>query len=107
MVIDMAESFYCGDAAGRVANWAPGRKKDHSMADKLMADNLGLEFYTPEEFFLKHPRDKIPMNKPDFNPKELVAGTFNTDLIGKDIEVSLLINLIDINNVHTAKEISN
>lgn len=92
----MADSFYCGDAAGRVANWAPGKKKDHSMADKLMAENLGLEFYTPEEFFLKHPRANIPMNKPDFNPKELMAGTFNTDLIGKEIEVSLMFILLYI-----------
>ncbi|KAI8428499.1 hypothetical protein MSG28_007291 [Choristoneura fumiferana] len=40
--------------SGRVANWAPGKKKDHSMADKLMAENLGLKFDTPEQFFLGH-----------------------------------------------------
>lgn len=84
----MAQSFYCGDAAGRVANWAPGKKKDHSMADKLLAENLNLRFYTPEQFFLGHSIANVPMSKPDFNPKDLTSSTFNQDLISKVKEVS-------------------
>lgn len=49
--IDMTESFYCGDAAGRPKNWAPGRSKDFSCGDRMFAANLNLKFYTPEEFF--------------------------------------------------------
>jgi len=38
--IDMAESYFVGDAAGR-----PG---DHSGTDRKWAVNAGLKFYTPE-----------------------------------------------------------
>ena len=42
------ESFYCGDAAGREAGFAPGKKKDFSCSDRLFADNVGVKFLTPE-----------------------------------------------------------
>ncbi|KAL2944553.1 Polynucleotide 3'-phosphatase ZDP [Bienertia sinuspersici] len=41
--IDMEESFYVGDAAGR--------KNDHSDADIKFAQDIGLKFYYPEDFF--------------------------------------------------------
>ena len=41
--IDMEESFFCGDAAGR--------KEDFSSSDKDFALNIGLRFMTPEELF--------------------------------------------------------
>ncbi|XP_060187431.1 polynucleotide 3'-phosphatase ZDP isoform X2 [Lycium barbarum] len=43
--IDMDESFYVGDAAGR--------RGDHSDADIKFAQAIGLRFYVPEEFFGK------------------------------------------------------
>lgn len=67
--IDMERSFYCGDAAAREANWAPKKKKDFSSSDRLMALNLGLKFYTPEEHFLQH--SPAPFKLPDFNPSAL------------------------------------
>lgn len=67
ITIDKANSFYVGDAAGRPKNWAPGKKKDHSSADRLMALNLGIKFETPEEHFLKHKTP--PYELPKFNPK--------------------------------------
>jgi bifunctional polynucleotide phosphatase/kinase len=41
--IDMDNSFYCGDAAGR-----PG---DFASSDLFFAANCGLKFYTPEDIF--------------------------------------------------------
>ncbi|XP_010251581.1 PREDICTED: polynucleotide 3'-phosphatase ZDP [Nelumbo nucifera] len=43
IAIDMDQSFYVGDAAGRI--------NDHSDADIKFAQVLGLKFYLPEEYF--------------------------------------------------------
>ncbi|XP_068633351.1 uncharacterized protein F21D5.5 [Battus philenor] len=103
--VDMNSSFYCGDAAGRVANWAPGKKKDHSMADKLMAENLGLKFYTPEEFFLGHSMSNVPMTKPDFIPTDVVKEPFNEDLISKEKEILVLVGYPGSGKSFLAKQI--
>lgn len=44
--IDMEQSFFVGDAAGRSGS------KDHNDTDFKWALNAGLRFYTPEEYFL-------------------------------------------------------
>lgn len=43
IVIDVDQSFYVGDAAGRV--------NDHSDADIKFAQEIGLKFHVPEDFF--------------------------------------------------------
>nr|AFK35881.1 unknown [Lotus japonicus] len=43
ITIDMDQSFYVGDAAGR--------KSDHSDADIKFAEAIGLKFHLPEEYF--------------------------------------------------------
>ncbi|PKA64672.1 Polynucleotide 3'-phosphatase ZDP [Apostasia shenzhenica] len=43
VTIDMDQSFYVGDAAGRM--------NDHSDADLKFAQAIGLKFYVPEDFF--------------------------------------------------------
>jgi Polynucleotide kinase 3 phosphatase len=53
--IDLTQSYYCGDAAGRPQGWAPKKKKDFSSSDRLFAMNIGIKFLTPEEHFqVKH-----------------------------------------------------
>lgn len=48
--IDMDNSFYVGDAAGREKT--DMRQKDHATSDRDLAANIGIKFQTPEEFFL-------------------------------------------------------
>ncbi|EPQ61999.1 Polynucleotide kinase, partial [Blumeria graminis f. sp. tritici 96224] len=48
--LNLEETFFVGDAAGRAAS--PGRPKDFSCSDRNFAENVGIKFFTPEEFFL-------------------------------------------------------
>ncbi|KAF8609982.1 PNK3P-domain-containing protein [Ceratobasidium sp. AG-I] len=45
VAVDKTTSFMVGDAAGRI------KPKDHSAADRKLAENAGIKFYTPEEYF--------------------------------------------------------
>jgi bifunctional polynucleotide phosphatase/kinase len=97
--VDVARSFYCGDAAGREANWAPKKKKDFSSSDRLMALNLGLKFCTPEEHFLQQRR--APFKLPDFNPLTLqsdlpLCEPPDTKLISDTKEVSMFAYFLPI-----------
>ncbi|KAK0551054.1 DNA kinase/phosphatase Pnk1 [Tilletia horrida] len=47
---DAQESFYVGDAAGRVG--------DHSDVDRKWAGNVGVRFYTPEQYFTEHKKEQ-------------------------------------------------
>ncbi len=66
--INLSKSFYCGDAAGRIYS---SKSKDHSYADMFFAHNLGIRFFTPEQYFLSdtknyqiiHPYQKINLKK--------------------------------------------
>lgn len=69
ILVDLSSSLYIGDAAGRPADWMPKKKKDFSCSDRLFAMNVGIPFYTPEEFFQGKKKAKFQM--PSFNPKQL------------------------------------
>lgn len=49
--IDYVNSFYCGDAAGRLKNWTQGKPKDFSYSDLYFAENLKMPFKLPESLF--------------------------------------------------------
>jgi len=59
----MDTSFYVGDAAGR-----PG---DHAGSDRKFASNVGLKFFTPEEYFLS--LKPASYNLKGFNVANLVS----------------------------------
>jgi bifunctional polynucleotide phosphatase/kinase len=82
--VDMANSFYCGDAAGRMAR--PGHKKDFSCSDRKFAMNVGLPFHTPEAYFLGEA--EAPFSWDGVNPKELVAQSRTTSLFGEVVQKS-------------------
>ncbi|KAF8759016.1 PNK3P protein [Rhizoctonia solani] len=53
VVIDKNASYFVGDAAGRT------KPKDHSAVDRKLAHNMGIQFYTPDQFF-KERKEKLP-----------------------------------------------
>ncbi|KAI9676783.1 MAG: hypothetical protein M1829_002878 [Trizodia sp. TS-e1964] len=62
--IDMAASFFVGDAAGRPSEG--GKGKDFSCSDRDLAANIGINFLTPEEYFTKEdPRTFIRNFEPE------------------------------------------
>ena len=50
--MDLAASLFVGDAGGRKA------PKDYSDSDRKFAENIGVKFHTPEEYFLQAKVDK-------------------------------------------------
>uniref|UniRef100_F1L4U3 Bifunctional polynucleotide phosphatase/kinase n=1 Tax=Ascaris suum TaxID=6253 RepID=F1L4U3_ASCSU len=67
--IDRSKCLFIGDAAGRIA--VASRKKDHSAVDRLFAMNIGVQFFSPEQFFLDQ-REEEPYEIPTFKPSEFI-----------------------------------
>lgn len=90
--VDMDDSVFVGDAAGRPAEGK--KKKDFSFSDRLFALNVGLKFYTPEEHFLDAKTQTF--NMPDFDPRELDTSISlyepsKTKVPGHKLEVIILV----------------
>lgn len=61
--VDLDQSFYVGDAAGRPADGI--HPKDFSCSDRKFASNVGIKFYTPEEYFLGEAPRPFSWDTPD------------------------------------------
>ena len=104
--IDQANSFYCGDAAGRIR--AKG-KKDFSCSDRLFAANAGLKFYVPEEIFLKR-KCTEEIKYPDFNAKKFLdnppdlTSPSHAKLLSSNQEVVLMVGVQGSGKSHFAEK---
>ncbi|CAB3405710.1 unnamed protein product [Caenorhabditis bovis] len=93
--IEKSASLYVGDAAGRHKT-SIRPKKDHSCADRFFALNVGLKFYTPEEFFEKNQQQE-PWGPPAFEPKNLFDESLNeyvpndTKIPSDNLEIIVLV----------------
>ena len=82
--ITRKKSFYVGDAAGRIYSNKLSNsknKKDHSSDDRYFAYNIGLKFYTPEQFF-DIPEDKYTIK--DIDLKSIEGDNININT-GKNL----------------------
>jgi bifunctional polynucleotide phosphatase/kinase len=59
MNVNIQESFYCGDSAGRTTN-PHTKQSDFSDSDLKFALNVGLNFKVPEELFTPQKVGKLP-----------------------------------------------
>lgn len=78
----MEKSFFCGHEAGRPAGFNSNGKpiqKDYSCCDRLFAINIGIKFYTPEEYFWKKSTAEV-FALPAFNPNDILSNIRYTDL---------------------------
>lgn len=102
--LDMAKSFYCGDAAGRKENHM--KKKDFSHSDILFAKNLELNFETPEHHFLK--KKMSPLKIAVFDPKAIPCDVPLCEpswgqVISNKLEVIILVGFPGAGKTHFAK----
>jgi len=94
--IDKENSFFVGDAAGRPKDWQKGKKKDHSCSDRKFAANVGVRFYTPEEYFLGM-KAFSRFDWGSINPKTLLSSAQNLDvkqfedITSKETELVILV----------------
>ncbi|KAJ3092807.1 hypothetical protein HK102_002374 [Quaeritorhiza haematococci] len=88
--VDLKECYFVGDAAGREAGWRAGAKKDFSDSDRKFAANIGIDFLTPEEYFLGDVA--VPYPEPVFDPRKIprnlpLFSPTNTPLVGQQTEL--------------------
>ncbi|XP_043482913.1 uncharacterized protein F21D5.5 isoform X2 [Leptopilina heterotoma] len=107
VLINKEQSLFVGDAAGRPAHKDTKRKKDHSLADRLLAMNLGLQFHTPEEHFLGHKPSVY--NPPVFHPKEEMKKKIeicdppNAEITSKEQEIIVMVGCPGSGKSHFVK----
>ncbi|CAG8568533.1 9916_t:CDS:10, partial [Ambispora gerdemannii] len=77
--VDLENSFYVGDAAGRIDGWKPGALKDWADSDLKFADNIKVKFFTPEEFFVNEKTGTYSYG--DFDPKTWPHKDFDKSLL--------------------------
>ena len=93
--INLSESFYCGDAAGR--------DKDFSDSDNAFAYNIGVKFYVPEQYFLK--QEVIIPDKSNFDYDKYLTKKKITLKKGKEKELILMVGLPGCGKSYLSKQL--
>lgn len=96
-IIDTSRSFYVGCLGGRKKCCAKG---DPSNADRLFAVNIGVKFFTPEEYFLG--TSVAPYRFPKFNPREPCTFDFK-QLVSIGQELIIMVGPPDSGKTWTCK----
>jgi bifunctional polynucleotide phosphatase/kinase len=76
--VEREYSYLIGDSAGR--------DKDHSDSDRHFCMNVGISFYTPEEFFLNEPPEHMCHK---FDPAWYLAANRNWEIMYPDLPDTL------------------
>lgn len=79
MDVDLEQSFYVGDAAGRTGDFAD--------SDKGFAKNVGIQFFTPEQFFHYNPtKEKRRNGTPTHQSATCASPDILATLVGQGSE---------------------
>lgn len=96
--IQLDQSFYVGDAAGRPAR--QGHAADFSDSDLRFSINIGLQFRTPENYFLGKTTDVISNSISGFDPRQLVQSHPGSTFIDQHTDLdALLADLVSPNDI--------
>ena len=79
------DSFYCGDAAGRLKT--DTHPADFSSTDRILAHNLKIPFYTPEVLFYRHLDRNWAYPQPGFEREDNRWTTSDYEVIEKISEM--------------------
>lgn len=99
-IVNKSKSFYVGCLGGRKENWAKKKTADASNADRLFAVNIGVKFFTPEEYFCG--TRVAPYRFPKFNPREPCMFNFKTLTSGVQ-ELVVMVGAPDSGKTWTCK----
>lgn len=88
--IDIQNSFYVGDAAGRPAR--PGCAADFSDSDLRFSINIGLPFRTPEQHFMEKPEEAVSTEVlSGFDPRKLIRSDSQTVFLDETTDMDQLL----------------
>lgn len=88
--IDLKNSFYVGDAAGRAAR--PGAGADFSDSDLRFSINVGLPFRTPEEYFLGRKHEAVStLAIQGFDPRPMVQDETISTIVDESTDLDAML----------------